>query len=178
MKRNLFGGLAVAGALTLWTSVAGFANALDAATAFASTETAKVDTCKTETFTKLDLISNAEATQEAKDAIAEAKDEVADIAKDASLDIASALAEFKDDLAEATDEDETPPSLVAFESLVTGIREQACDKMDAVYKATQAEVKEILADIKDQPAAENEQEDHHMDAAKGERDHSAELERD
>ncbi len=184
MKRNLFGGLAVASALTLWTSVAGFADTLGDATTFAGTATAAVNKCQTDILAKLDGIAtastNAEATQEAKDAIAEAKDEVTDIAKDASLDIAGALADFKEALDE-NDEDEPAPSLDAFKSLVTGLRDAACSKMDNVFTATQAEVKEILADIEDQPAAENEQKDHHMDAAtqdKSEREHENEQERD
>lgn len=164
MKRNLLGALAVTSALTLWTSVAAFASPLDQAKAFAGTETTNVTRCETGTLAKLDGIatasSNAEATQEAKDTIAEAKDQVKDLALDARLDIASALADFKDATAEA-DEDEPGPSLDAFNSLISGIRKQACSEMDNVYTATQAEVKGILADA-ETIAAEN---DDHMTAA-------------
>lgn len=192
MKRNLFGALAVAGALTLWTSVAGFADTLGDAKSLADQETGKVAACET---TNLNLLagikttsSDPEATQDAKDAIAAAKDEVKDIAMDARLDIASALADFKEATAEA-DQDEPAPSLKEFKGLVSGIREKACNDMTNVYTATQAEVKEILAESEN-AAAENDDhmnaaaEDKHLDRDKGERErerereHAAEQERD
>ncbi len=172
MKRNLVGGLAVTGALLLWTSVASFAQG-PTAESLAGAASDKVAKCLSEYGKALDAIKttvtpdNAEATAKAKDVIADAKDKATDIAENATGRIADVLEEYL----EQTDEDDTPPSLTDFGTAVDAIATKACDRLTALATATETEVAGILANT----TVENENEDemenetesgHHNDANK------------
>jgi len=190
LKRNLFGGLVVAGALTLWTGVAGFA-ATDAEKA-ANDAIASINGptgCATKALSDLTKLgstklSDPDAQADLTELLADATADVNDFAKSGIADIRGTLADFQEELQEAADENEPAPSpsLQDFTKEVNDIATDTCAKIDRLMADVKAQVAELTAgnskDEKDDQAKAAE--DRHADAEKGEREseHGAELERD
>ncbi len=187
MKRNLFGGLAVAAALTLWTGVAGFAAQTPQETA-ASEATALINGptgCETKALAtltgyKTTSLKDPEANADLQEMLADAWADVQGIGADGTADISGALADYNEELSEAASENETAPSLDAFKKEVSDIATDTCGKITRLMTDVSAGFAELTAanskDEKDDQMKAAD--DRHADGDKGEPEHGAELERD
>jgi len=180
LKRNLFGGLAVAGALTLWTSVAGFAQLSGPGAADAQTALDKVTGyagCATGALRELSQLGTTtvqgdEAKGDLAELIADTTANIKEISADATSDITETLADYQAELKEAAGENEPSPSPDAFTKEVNDIATDTCANITRLMADVNAEVAELTAanSKDDQMKAAD---DPHADA-----DKDAEQERD
>jgi len=133
MKRNVFGGLLVAGGLALWTSVASFASD--------TTPTATPDAAIAACAANFSVTDPASLTGDAKGAVTELNVETSASLSEIVGEANSAIAELK---ANTDEEDGNNP--VALAASVTAIETAACAAISNLIAEYSAAVTEIKAE--------------------------------
>ena len=151
MKRKIFAGLAVAGAVALWTGVGSLAHdetpsaPETAAIQAAAAATTQVNGCETTQTAAAEALAG-QATGKDPEAVQELVDEtvgqVQDIASNARDAIDSALSDFVEQIDESTDSGDQGATLTIdqFTTLVNGIATKACADMQVAVAAGNAQI--------------------------------------
>ena len=173
-RSKMFAGLAVAGALTLWTGIGGLAHdetpsALETqAAGFAAAATGAVNTCETAQIAaakalEAQAVAAGKDPEAANELAAETVGQVQDIASNARDAIDSALSDFVEQIDESADAGDqgATPIVDTFKTLVDGIATKACTDM------TQAVANGVtqIAGLENAQAPENDTRDNEKDTA-------------